>query len=254
MNIRTLVAPLIGTALLASALESRAAEPCCSIVDIATSGIVTARETATGRTLQFRVADRRVLTTLKVGRPVHADFTAMRVSVEPDGSEPCCNIVSVSPAGTASPTVMRNVDSVQPCCAVVANAALRRLGRVVVAYPEEVQASIAVYRTGETSALASGYGDEAFDLVPGTYDVEISGRRVAGVTVRAGHDTQIKVGVLRVSASDGTRIDLAEPITEKSFAGGYGTQAFGLATGEVGVQVAGQTEMVVIEAGQVTEF
>jgi len=34
----------------------------------------------------------------------------------------------------------------------------------------------------------------------------------------------------------------------------YGPQVFGLPIGEVGVEIAGQTENVVIEAGQVTEF
>lgn len=254
MSIRTLVALSIGALSLVSAAESRAATPCCAIVEIGAAGVVTAREAATGRTLEFRVADRRLLSSLKVGQPVHADFTTMQVSVEPDGGAPCCAIASVSPAPAATPAGRGTVDPASPCCAVVANAALRRLGRVVVAYPEEVSARIDVYRAGETQSLASGYGDAAFDLLPGAYDVAISGKRVAGVTVQSGHDTQIKVGVLRVTASDGTRIDLADPVDKKSFAGAYGAQAFGLPIGEVGVQIAGQTETVVIEAGQVTEF
>ena len=40
----------------------------------------------------------------------------------------------------------------------------------------------------------------------------------------------------------------------KSFAGGYGEGTYGLPIGEVGVQIAGQTEAVVIEPGQVTDF
>ncbi|HUF71537.1 MAG TPA: hypothetical protein VMR74_01430 [Gammaproteobacteria bacterium] len=142
----------------------------------------------------------------------------------------------------------------EPCCTVVANPALLRLGRVVVAYPEEVSARIDVYLAGETQSLAGGYGDTGFDLFPGTYDVAISGKLVVGVTVQSGHDTQIKVGVLRVSASDGTRVDLVDPADGRSLIGGYGTDAYGLPIGEVGVQVAGQTEAVVIEAGQVSEF
>jgi hypothetical protein len=252
MNVRTLVALSLGALLLVSAAESRAATPCCAIVEIGTSGVVTAREAATGRTLEFRVADRRLLATLKVGQPVHADFTTMRVSVQPDGLEPCCGITSASPAATAPPTGRRT--GIEPCCSVVANLALRRLGRVVVAYPEEVSARVDVYRAGEEQSVAGGYGDAAFDLFPGTYDVAISGKRVAGVTVQSGHDTQIKVGALRVTASDGTRIDLVEPINGKSFAGGYGTDVYGLPIGEVGVQIAGQSATVVIEAAQVTEF
>ncbi len=252
MNIRTLVALSIGALLLVSAAESRAAVPCCSIVSIDTSGLVTARETATGRTLEFQVADRRLLATLKTGQPVYADFTTMQVSVEPDGAEVCCSIVSASPAATAPPTGPST--AAVPCCNVVANPALRRLGRVVVAYPEKVSARIDVFRAGETQSVAGGFGDAAFDLFPGTYDVTISGKRVTGVTVRSGNDTQIKVGVLRVTASDSTRVDLVDRADGKGLTGGFGAGAYGLPIGEVGVQIAGQTEAVAIEAGQVTDF
>ena len=141
------------------------------------------------------------------------------------------------------------------CCDIVPNPAMRgRLGRVAVAYPEEVSARIDVYRAGETQALASGYGNAAFDVLPGTYDVTISGKRVTGVMVRSGNDTRIKVGVLRVTASDGTRVDVVNRADGKSFTSGYGTDAYGLPIGEVGVQIAGQTETVLIEAGKVAEF
>src|SRR4051812_19504449 len=252
MSLRIPTALSIAAFLLGFAADSRAASPCCGIVSVAGSGVVTARETATGRTFEFQVADRRLLSTLKPGQPVHADFTTMRVSVQPDGSEPCCSIVSAAPAATATPP--GRTTGLEPCCAVVANAALRRLGRVIVAYPEKVDARIDVFRAGETKALATAYGDAAFDLLPGTYDVSISGKRVAGVTVRSGNDTQIKVGVLRINASDGTRVDLADSVTKAAVATGYGAQAFGLPIGEIGVQIAGQTENVVIEAGQVAEF
>ena len=249
MRIRTFVALSTAALLLGFTAASRAVEPCCNIVAVGPSGVVAARETATGRTFEFRVADRRLLSTLKVGQPVHANFTTMQVSVQPDGVAPCCAIVA---APTAAPADRSS--GVQPCCAVVANPALRRLGRVVVAYPEETSARIEVFRAGETKSVADGYGDQAFDLLPGTYDVSISGKRIAGVTVRSGNDTQIKVGVLRVNASAGTRIELADPASKEIVADGYGTKVFGLPIGEIGVQIAGQTENVAIEAGQVTEF
>ena len=129
-----------------------------------------------------------------------------------------------------------------------------RPGRLVVAYPEEVSARIEVVGAGETQILADGYGNRAFDLFPGTYDVTISGKRVSGATVRSGADTPIEVGVLRVHASDGTYVELADPISKQRIADGYGTVAFGLPVGEVGVRIAGQMETVLIEAGQVTEF
>jgi hypothetical protein len=131
---------------------------------------------------------------------------------------------------------------------------LKSLGRVVVAYPEEVAARIEVYRAGEQRAIASGYGNQGFDLFPGSYDVSISGKRIAGVTVHSEQDTQIPVGVLRVNVSEGTRIDLADPLSKERVASGYGPQMFGLPTGEIGVEIAGQMETVAIEAGQITEF
>jgi hypothetical protein len=157
--------------------------------------------------------------------------------------------------GSTAPTVDRGGSSGAACCDIAPNPAMRgRLGRVVVTYPETVSARIEVFRPGETQAVAAGYGDAAFDLFPGTYDVTISGKRVTGVTVRSGNDTKIKVGVLRVTASDGTRVDLIDRAEDRSVTGGYGTDAYGLPIGEVGVQIAGQTETVVIEAGQVTDF
>jgi hypothetical protein len=131
---------------------------------------------------------------------------------------------------------------------------VKSLGRVVVAYPEEVAARIDVYRAGEQQAIASGYGDQGFDLFPGTYDVGISGKRVAGVTVQSEQATEIAVGVLRMNVSDGTRIDLVDPASKERVASGYGPQLFGLPVGEIGVEIAGQTETVAIEAGKVTEF
>ena len=81
---------------------AHAAEPCCGITAIdAKSQTATARETKTGRTFQFRVADFKTASSLRVGQAVHADFKTMKVSVRPDAQEPCCAIVNVKPAATA---------------------------------------------------------------------------------------------------------------------------------------------------------
>lgn len=80
----------------AGSMPATAGEPCCSITALdARTQMVTARETRTGRTLQFKVADTRTFSVLKVGQVVHADFTTMRVSLNPDGAEPCCGIVNL---------------------------------------------------------------------------------------------------------------------------------------------------------------
>lgn len=192
-------------------------------------------------------------------RPLQQEVARIIASTGGDGSRRSSPAVTASSEATpVSPSAGRSpADS---CCVVVANPAMRgRLGRVVVAFPDEVVAEVSgarieVYRAGETQPAASGYGNQAFDLLPGTYEIAISGKRVTGVAVRSGSDTQIGVGVLRVSASDGTRIEVVEPETGRSLVAGYGTMSFGLPSGEVGVRIAGQTETVRIVAGQVADF
>jgi len=58
------------------------------------------------------------------------------------------------------------------------------------------------------------------------------------VTVRSGNDTKIKAGVLHVTASGSTRVDVVDRADSKSVIGGYGATMYGLPIGEVGVQIA----------------
>jgi len=75
--------------------EVRAGAPCCNVtgVDYRT-GLVTAQNTATGQTFQFKVSNTSLLKTLRVGQGVYADFATKQVSV--DGEAPCCTIVNLS--------------------------------------------------------------------------------------------------------------------------------------------------------------
>ena len=70
------------------------AKACCPItaVDVRT-GLVTAKETATGKSFQFKVTDEKMLKTLKVGQGIYANFKTQKVSV--DGVKSCCPIVSL---------------------------------------------------------------------------------------------------------------------------------------------------------------
>ncbi len=72
--------------------------PCCPIKSInAGTGIVTAVETATGRSFQFSVKDRALLKSLRVGQAVSADFNTSRVTIS--GIAPCCSITSLGGGG-----------------------------------------------------------------------------------------------------------------------------------------------------------
>lgn len=132
-----------------------------------------------------------------------------------------------------------------------------RLGRLIVAFPEESNAGgtrMDVYKVGEPKALTGGFGNQTLDLLPGAYAVVISGKRVEGVPVQSGHDTTVKVGVLRVTAGASTRIDVLDPASKQALTGGFGNHQFGLPIGPVSVSVAGQSEAVTIQDGKITDF
>ena len=132
-----------------------------------------------------------------------------------------------------------------------------RLGRLVVAFPEGANAGssrVDVFRAGEQTSIQGGYGAQGWDLLPGTYAVTISGARVDGVTVQSGHDTRVRVGILRVTAGGSTRVDLLDAGGKAALTGGYGAQVIGLPVGIFRVRIAGQSEVVTIQDGKITDF
>ena len=261
-----IVVVIVSTVALASLPPAEAGVPCCSIVSIARSGMVTAKETATGKTFQFQANDQALAKTLRVGQKVYADFGTQQVAVA-EGS-PCCGIVSAAggPTGTVQlpsarmPTIYGGEPccSSVPCCSIVANTALKgRLGRMVVAYPgdaKNIEARMDVYKEGTSHTIAGGYGNQMIELLPGTYDVVINGKKVTGVAITSGHETQVKVGVLHVNVGKGTRVDIFDPATPQLMTGGYGEKSFGFPIGSVDVKIAGQTEKVTITEGHISEF
>jgi hypothetical protein len=145
-------------------------------------------------------------------------------------------------------------EPIHNCCATVANANLKgRFGRLVVAYPSTAVPTgtrIAIFKGGQE--VQADYGNHSFELLAGTYDVVISGKRVPNVTVKAGHDTKVKVGVLRITGAKNMRAALLEG--GKEIAGAYGGELIGLPAGTFDVQMAGQTEQVMISEGKITDF
>jgi hypothetical protein len=140
------------------------------------------------------------------------------------------------------------------CCTTLANPALKgRMGRIVVAFPNDaVPKATRVAVLKDTKEVQAGYGSQTWDLLPGSYDVVISGKQVSNVTVQSGHDTNIKVGVLHVSAGAQTRSEVLD--SGKVLAGGYGEHLVGLPAGSFEVRVSGQAETVTISEGQITDF
>ncbi len=95
------------------------ANPCCSVTAIdARSGVITAKEAASGRLFTFRLHDLNALRMLRVGQPVFANFAASEVSL--DGKSAGGQIIGVAAGGTAdagssansahAPTVSQNLN------------------------------------------------------------------------------------------------------------------------------------------------
>src|SRR5205807_1982424 len=86
--------------------QAHAVQPCCDITSIDTrTGVVTAREKASGQTFQF-AASPALLRTLRLGQGVYANLRARQVSI--DGRSACCNIVNIGPAGNTPPSSFGN--------------------------------------------------------------------------------------------------------------------------------------------------
>ena len=150
-----------------------------------------------------------------------------------------------------------SANGTQECCVIVSNPQLKSLGRIVVAFPKDwnVSPRVNVFKTGdESNSIQWGYGSMAADLIPGRYLVTISGRRVEGVEVQAGHNTTIRVGALRVHAGSGTRVDVFERGGKEGLTGFYGANDIGLPVGQYDVQIAGQRASVAVKENTITEF
>lgn len=156
------------------------------------------------------------------------------------------------PSNVQAPAAASSIgQGASACCELAPATGLEDgMGRVTVAFPssaEPKQTRVAVLSDGKE--VQAGHGNQAWVLPPGTYEVTISDQSLRGVTVQAGHETKVKVGVLHVNAAQNTHVELMDPTTGKVIAGGYGERSYGLPIGLVSVQVAGQTETVAIEEG-----
>src|SRR2546430_1143079 len=253
LALTTLFVVSLAASSRATATQADPATPCCPIVSINANGVVSARQ-ADGRVFQFQVADKTLLASLHIGQPVWADFAANQVTLK-HGGTPCCQIRA---AGPGAPVGVQQLQPAGgwPWGQVVTNPAVTgRMGRLVVAFPANAGSSrVDVFKAGETASLQGGYGAQSLDLLPGSYSVVISGARVEGVSIQSGHETRLRVGILRINAGGSTRADVLDAEGKTAVTGGYGVQVIGLPVGTFRVQIAGQSAAVMIQDGKITDF
>ena len=140
------------------------------------------------------------------------------------------------------------------CCWLVSNPALRgHLGRLVVAFPGGADGTkVALVKDGHE--VQSGYGSQTWELLPGSYDVSVSGKTLGNASVQMQYDTHVLVGVLHVIASSQTHWEVRDRDGSAVIASGYGDQRIGLPVAWYSVSIAGQTGSFLIQDGRVTEF
>lgn len=147
--------------------------------------------------------------------------------------------------------------SSETCCEIIANPKLSDQGRVIVAFPDDINLSstmVYVYQPGAAKQVALSVGSGTFSLDPGTYDVEVLKMRLTGVSVTAGHDTRVKVGVLRIVADNATTYRVMDLAQQHELAKGYGKSIFGLPVGRYMLHLRQRDEPVLIEDGRIAEY
>lgn len=133
---------------------------------------------------------------------------------------------------------------------------LKSVGRLVVNFPEGTESSYAgtqVFQPGAPKADDFTYGNASFEFMPGTYDVAIAQRRIAGVPIEAGRITRIRAGALHTAVGPQTKIQLYDP-EKKPIIWGYGVHTYGLAEGTYYLRVQNGWKEILIKDGQTTEF
>lgn len=134
-----------------------------------------------------------------------------------------------------------------------------RLGRIVMEFAGDMKLEghatrVVVYASGKNETLTTQYNSVVAELPPGKYDLEVAGKKIAGVPVESGKDTRVRSGVLRTHASDQTRFTISDVGSADSFHVMYGNATLGLPVGDYEITVNNQREKFTIEAGKVTEF
>lgn len=93
-----------------------------------------------------------------------------------------------------------------------------------------------------------------FDLLPGTYDIVVAGKRVTNVPIQSGQETRVLMGLLRVVYKDMSQTQVYDSDKKTLLVKDYGTLRLGLPIGKYWVKLAGRMVEIEIKDGQAVEF
>lgn len=67
--------------------------------------------------------------------------------------------------------------------------------------PPQATYEVSVYKSGETKPVLQCYTTPILEVLPGSYDVELTGRRIGKVAVARGCETRLHAGLLNITLS-----------------------------------------------------
>jgi hypothetical protein len=128
-------------------------------------------------------------------------------------------------------------------------------GRLIVNFHDEVpMAHMLVKISSKDGGEPLSDRKRRFDLLSGTYDVVIAGKRVTGVPIQSGQETRLLMGLLRVVYTDMSRTEVYDSDKKTLLVKDNGTLRLGLPVGKYWVKLAGRMVEIEIKDGQVVEF
>jgi len=128
-------------------------------------------------------------------------------------------------------------------------------GRLVVDFHDEVpMAHMLVNITSKDGGDPISDRKRKFDLLPGTYDLVVANKRIAGVPIQSGQETHLLMGLLRVVYTGMDRTDVYDSDKKTLLVKDYGTLRLGLPVGKYWVKMAGRMVQVEIKNGEVAAF
>ena len=125
-------------------------------------------------------------------------------------------------------------------------------GKLFLNIPKDAECVITISQPVTERQVSYSINERSFSLVPGTFDVTISGSKVKDVPVQKGMDTRIKAGTLNVVAS-GTWTLYDEKKDRQVY---YSTSAkkIGLPIGTYQMEINGTMQQILIKDGETVDF
>ena len=125
-------------------------------------------------------------------------------------------------------------------------------GRLFINIPKDAECVITISQPVTERQVGYSVKDRIFSLVPGTYDVTVSGKKTKDVIVQKGMDTRIKGGALNVVA---TGIwTLFDEKKDRQVYYSINPKKIGLPIGTYQLEINGTMQQILIKDGEIIDF